>query len=173
MGKNLLIVIDMQEDFVYGSLYNEAAQAIIPNIRKKIDHFLAKGDEVIFTRDTHSSKYLTTQEGQHLKMEHCINGTKGWTIVDELEEPSCRHINKYSFGYNHWDLEYLDDYENIELVGTCTSICVVSNALIIKALYPEIPIFVDASCCACVSEESHKAALQTMKMCQIEVYNED
>ena len=171
-NKNLLIIIDMQEDFVRGTLANSAAEAIIPAIREKINLFLANGDEVWFTRDTHKSNYLFTQEGQNLPVAHCIDGTKGWTIVDELEEPACHHINKHSFGYDHWDLENLDDYDNIELVGTCTSICVVSNALAIKSLYPEIPVHVDASCCACVNEESHKAALQTMKMCQVSVYND-
>lgn len=173
MSKNVLIVIDMQEDFVYGTLANPAAAAIIPHIKKKIDDTLARGDDVIFTRDTHEADYLATQEGQRLPIAHCIKETKGWTIVDELCHPECKHINKETFGYQYWENEDLDKYDNIELVGTCTSICVVSNALLIKACYPETPMFVDASCCACVSEESHKAALITMKMCQIEVFNED
>ena len=173
MSKNVLIVIDMQEDFVYGTLANPAAAAIIPNIKKKIDDTLARGDDVIFTRDTHEVDYLETQEGQKLPIAHCIKETKGWTIVDELSHPECKHINKETFGYQYWENEDLDKYDNIELVGTCTSICVVSNALLIKACYPGTPMFVDASCCACISEESHKAALTTMKMCQIEVYNED
>lgn len=170
--KSLLIVIDMQEDFVFGALANPAAEAIIPNVKAKIEEFLKNGDEVIYTRDTHRVNYLNTQEGKNLPVEHCIHGTKGWTIVDALEHPECRHINKTTFGYPNWGYENLDNYEYIELVGTCTGICVVSNAILIKANYPEILVSVDASCCACVNEESHKAALQTMKMCQVNVYND-
>lgn len=168
--KRTLIVIDMQNDFVSGSLKNDAAQAIISNIKKKIEEYLSRGDEVIFTRDTHKTDYLETNEGKHLPVEHCIYGTHGWLVVDKLSHPECRHINKTTFGYRHW--EYEGDFEDIELVGTCTGICVVSNALILKAQFPNANITVDASCCACVTPESHKAALTTMKMCQINVIGE-
>lgn len=172
--KKLLIVIDMQEDFVRGTLANPAAEAIIPNIKDKISKYLANNDDVIFTRDTHTVDYLKTPEGAKLPIEHCIRDTKGWLVVDELVQPGCRHINKRSFGYKAWDYEDFDqEYDAIELVGTCTSICVVSNALILKAEYPNIPITVDASCCACVSEETHKAALTVMECCQIDVINKE
>lgn len=169
--KKLLIVIDMQEDFVRGTLANPAAEAIIPKIKTKIDSYLKENNTVIFTRDTHSVDYFKTPEGIKLPIEHCIKDTKGWLVVDELCHPECLHINKPTFGYKHWDFECLDNYDTIELVGTCTSICVVSNALILKATYPRIPITVDASCCACLNEETHKAALTVMEACQINVIN--
>lgn len=173
MGKNILIVVDMQNDFVTGSLANPAAEAIIPNIKKKIDKYLTNGDTVIFTRDTHRANYLETQEGKNLPIPHCIHGTPGWCVVDELDHPECRHVDKPTFGFNLWEHFVGSEYnvESIELCGTCTDICVVSNALILKALYPNIPISVDADCCAGLTPESHEAALQVMYNCQITVYN--
>lgn len=165
-----LIVIDMQNDFIDGVLGTPEAQAIVPNVKKKIEEYKARGDEIIFTRDTHQSNYLETNEGKHLPVEHCINGTYGWLIADEVNYPEHRHINKKTFGYTLWNYE--GEFEEIELVGLCTDICVVSNALILKAMYPEINITVDASCCAGVTPESHNAALTTMKMCQINVIGE-
>jgi nicotinamidase-related amidase len=165
-----LIVIDMQNDFISGALGTPEAQAIVPNVKKKIEEYKARGDEIIFTRDTHQSNYLETNEGKHLPVEHCINGTYGWLIADEVNYPEHRHINKKTFGYTLWNYE--GEFEEIELVGLCTDICVVSNALILKAQYPEIDITVDASCCAGVTPESHNAALTTMKMCQINVIGE-
>ena len=169
--KKTLIVIDMQNDFIDGALGTKEAQAIVPNVKKKIEEYSMRGDEVIFTRDTHHKNYLETNEGNHLPVEHCINGTYGWLIADEVNYPEYRHINKATFGYTMW--EYEGNFEEVELVGLCTDICVVSNALILKAQFPEINITVDASCCAGVTPESHKAALTTMKMCQINVINED
>jgi nicotinamidase-related amidase len=170
--KKVLIVIDMQNDFVYDALGSEAAQAIVPNVKKKIDKYLANDDIVIFTRDTHRSNYMATQEGKHLPVPHCIYGTKGWCVIDELNNPECHHVNKDSFGYAMWEYDLPDSIESIELCGVCTDICVVSNALILKAQNPEVPMFVDASCCAGVTHESHQAALTTMKMCQINVIGE-
>ena len=170
MMKRTLIVIDMQNDFIYGALGTKEAQVIVPNVKKKIDKYLSRGDEVIFTRDTHTTHYLETNEGKHLPVEHCINGTWGWLVVDELSHPECQHINKPTFGYRYWEIE--DDFEDVELVGVCTDICVISNALILKAQFPEAKITVDASCCAGVTPESHQAALATMKMCQINVIGE-
>lgn len=167
-----LIVVDMQNDFLTGSLANLYAQAIIPNIKKKIEEYKARGDKIIFTRDTHRDDYLTTNEGKHLPIKHCIIGTDGWRICDELNDSTCWHVNKKSFGYLNWDEWIDDDVECIEIVGTCTSICVVSNALILKATFREAEITVDASCCACVTPESHKHALEVMKMCQINVIGE-
>ena len=165
-----LIVIDCQNDFITGSLGTKEAQAIVPNVKKKIEEYRARGDEVIFTKDTHFGNYLKTNEGKHLPVEHCIMNTNGWQIADELNDDKCVHIHKEAFGWTHWN-EF--NFEEVELIGLCTDICVVSNALILKAQFPEINITVDASCCAGVTPESHKAALTTMKMCQINVINED
>lgn len=167
--KKTLIVIDMQNDFINGTLGTKEAEAIVENVKSKITQYQQRGDEIIFTRDTHQSDYLKTNEGKHLPVEHCIEGTNGWKIADGLEVEDAIYIDKPSFGYLNWK-----DYnlEEVELVGLCTDICVVSNALIIKASYPEITVRVDASCCAGVTPESHMAALMTMKMCQIEVVGE-
>ena len=164
-----LIVVDMQNDFISGSLGTPEAQAIVPNVKKKIAEYQARGDDIIFTRDTHYDDYLETNEGKHLPVSHCIKGTQGWQIADGLDVEGSSHINKLTFGWPHW--RYCG-FKEVELVGLCTDICVVSNALILKALYPEIEITVDASCCAGVTPESHKAALLTMKMCQINVIGE-
>lgn len=165
-----LIVIDMQNDFIDGALGTKEAQAIVPNVKKKIEKYKARGDEIIFTRDTHLVNYLETNEGKHLPVEHCIRGTYGWLISDEFDNGvGYPTIDKYTFGFDGW-IHY--DFKEVELVGLCTDICVVSNALILKAMFPEINITVDASCCAGVTPESHKAALTTMKMCQINVIGE-
>lgn len=167
--KKTLIVIDMQNDFIDGALGTKEARAIVPKVKKKIEEYKARGDEIIFTRDTHRVYYLETNEGKHLPVEHCIDGTYGWIIADEVSYPEYLHINKGTFGYPFWGTH---DFEEVELVGLCTDICVVSNALILKAQFPEINITVDASCCAGVTPESHQAALTTMKMCQINVIGE-
>lgn len=166
----VLIVIDMQNDFINGALGTKEAQAIVPNVKKKIEEYKARGDEIIFTRDTHSANYLETNEGKHLPVEHCIQGTYGWLVAEEVNYPEYRHINKRTFGYTLWGYE--KDFEEVELVGLCTDICVVSNALILKAQFPEINITVDASCCAGTTPANHIAALTTMKACQIDVIND-
>lgn len=177
--KRTLIVIDMQNDFIDGSLGTKEAQAIVPNVKKKIEEYQARGDEIIFTRDTHREDYLETNEGKHLPVEHCIIGTEGWNIHPDLDIESCEHIDKPTFGWKFWDTKddadetyYFRELNDIEIVGLCTDICVVSNALILKANYPWANITVDASCCAGVTPESHKAALTTMKMCQINIIGE-
>lgn len=167
--KKTLIVVDMQNDFINGSLGTKEAEAIVEKVKKKIVLYQKNGYEIIFTRDTHQMDYLDTNEGKHLPVEHCIEGTEGWELAEGLEVEGAIYINKSSFGYPNWK-NY--DLQDVELIGLCTDICVVSNALIIKAMYPEIPVRVDASCCAGVTPESHKAALATMKMCQIAVYGE-
>lgn len=163
-----LIVIDMQNDFIDGALGTPEAQAIVPNVVKKIEEYKAIGAPVIFTRDTHGLNYLNTQEGQKLPVKHCIKGTIGWYLHPDIKEYECEIIDKETFGYIGWK-NYLFENTEIEIVGLCTDICVVSNALILKATYPEIPIKVDANCCAGVTPESHEAALKTMEMCQIEI----
>ena len=164
--KKTLIVVDMQNDFIDGSLGTKEAEAIVENVRCKIAEYQANGDEIIFTRDTHQQNYLETNEGRHLPVEHCIVGTEGWKIADGLSVDGAIYIVKPSFGYTNWK-----DYnlEEVELVGLCTDICVVSNALIIKALYPEIKVSVDPSCCAGVTPETHEAAITTMRQCQVEI----
>lgn len=180
MGK-ILIVVDMQNDFITGSLGTKEAQAIVPNVKKKIEEYRNRGEKIIFTRDTHfKNNYLHSLEGKHLPIEHCIAGTYGWQIADGLTSYENKRIDKYSFGYDQWDLNYFrgdnDEMpEEIELVGLCTDICVVSNALIIKAMLPQlcnIEITVDASCCAGTTPENHNAALTVMRSCQINVIGE-
>ena len=167
----VLIVVDMQNDFVNGCLGSEDACRILPNVKEKISEYQKNGDTIIFTRDTHDENYLQSQEGKYLPVPHCIYGTDGWHIVDGLEVEKSQYIDKPNFGWIHWDTKNFDDKDEIELIGVCTDICVVSNALILKAMYPETHIMVDASCCAGVTPESHRAALLTMKSCQIDVMN--
>ena len=167
----VLIVVDMQNDFVNGCLGSEEARGIVSNVRDKILEYQKNGDTVIFTRDTHEENYLQSQEGKYLPVPHCINGTDGWNIVDGLEVENCQYIDKPNFGWTHWDTKNFSDKDEIELIGVCTDICVVSNALILKAMYPETHITVDAGCCAGVTLESHSAALLTMKSCQIDIIN--
>lgn len=164
-----LIVIDMQNDFIDGVLGTPEAQAIVPNVKKKIEEYDAREDAIVFTRDTHFENYLETSEGKNLPVKHCVMGTHGWQIADGLEVPYARYLNKPTFGWLGWKSFDFEVGDEIEIVGLCTNICVVSNALILKAMFPEVKITVDASCCACVTPESHNAALQTMKMCQINV----
>ncbi len=164
-----LIVVDMQNDFITGSLGTQQAQAILPNVKQKIRQYQENNDEILFTRDTHQTDYLNTPEGKKLPVEHCIEGTEGWKIAEGLEVPGCTYIDKPTFGWTHWNERSFDE---IELIGLCTDICVVSNALILKATFPEVEITVDANCCAGVTPETHQAALETMKMCQIHVIGE-
>ena len=173
--KKTLIVIDMQNDFIDGALGTKEAQAIVPNVKKKIEEYTAREDHIIFTRDTHSDNYLETNEGKHLPVKHCIWKTDGWKIANGLLVEGSDIFDKHTFGYTDWDKDFDFVHEppaEIELVGLCTDICVVSNALILKAQFPEFDITVDASCCAGVTPESHKAALTTMKMCQINIIGE-
>ena len=164
--KKTLIVVDMQKDFIDGALGTAEAVAIVDNVKKKIEEYKERGDEIIFTRDTHHEGYLDTNEGKHLPVVHCIEGTPGWEIDPSLDTEGAVIIDKPSFGYTGWSKF---SFEEVELVGLCTDICVVSNALIIKALFPEIKVSVDPKCCAGVTPASHEAALTTMQMCQVEM----
>jgi len=176
----ILVVVDMQNDFINGSLGTPEAQAIVPNVRKKIREAINNGDTIIYTRDTHYLGYLDTKEGKKLPVEHCIYTTDGWQIPEELLPPFTYEdafiINKETFGYQDLPkkienaLLFKVGCDEIELVGLCTDICVVSNALLLKAaFYEEMEISVDANCCAGVTPETHEAALKTMEMCQINV----
>ncbi len=167
----LLIVVDMQNDFIDGALGTKEAVAIVPNVAEKIKRARDAGWEVVFTRDTHQKNYLQTQEGKNLPVVHCILGSKGWQISDKLDVGKSRIFDKPSFG--SLDLaDYvatLNGLEEIELVGLCTGICVISNAFILKAKVPEVKITVDSSCCACVTPESHATALSAMRLCQVNI----
>ncbi len=166
-----LVVVDMQKDFIDGALGTKEAVAIVPNVAKKIEEYRTNGNQIIFTRDTHQKNYLDTQEGKNLPVEHCIEGTDGWQIAKELVvSANDLVINKVTFGHV-WNRDLIKGTE-IELVGLCTDICVISNALGLKSVLPEIPICVDASCCAGVTSQSHTNALEAMKMCQINVIGE-
>lgn len=167
----LLIVIDMQNDFIDAALGTKEAVAIVPAVQEKIKQYRANGNAVVFTRDTHQKNYLQTQEGKNLPVEHCIEGTNGWQITDKLDVADSKIINKPSFGSVEL-AEYvagLQNLEEIELVGLCTDICVISNAFILKAKLPEVKISCDSKACAGVTPESHNNALAAMKMCQINV----
>nr|DAE28619.1 MAG TPA: Isochorismatase family [virus sp. ctmTa7] len=181
MKKRILCVIDVQNDFIDGSLGTPEAQAIIPNVEKKIDEYITNGNPIIFTRDTHFLNYSKTQEGKKLPIHHCIKDTHGWQIGIKTTPGSYEIINKLSVGYYDWksflnkfiNTYFIDDEDLIiELIGLDTDICVISNAIIIKAAYPETNIVVDASCCAGSTPEKHKAALEVMKSCQIDVIGE-
>lgn len=164
-----LIVVDMQNDFTIGTLGSPHAAAIIPNVVEKVKAFSGK---VIFTRDTHGDDYLQTQEGKKLPVVHCVKDTNGWQICDELIPYVDTTVEKVTFGsvqLPHMLRSMGEPIEEIELCGLCTDICVISNAMILKAAFPEVKISVDASCCAGVTMESHNTALNAMKAVQIEV----
>lgn len=170
-----LIVVDMQKDFVTGVLGTKEAQQILPAVADRVRSFEG---QVIFTRDTHQSDYMETQEGKYLPVPHCIQGSEGWQLADELEEIRAERnlpvYDKVTFGCPELarDLVKADRQEPIEfieLIGVCTDICVVSNALTIKAHLPEVPMYVDPACCAGVTPQAHEAALTTMKSCQIQM----
>ena len=171
--KKLLIVIDMQVDFVSGSLGSADAQAIVPAVKAKVDAAHAEGVQVIFTRDTHPDNYLDTFEGKHLPVAHCIGGTPGHAIIPELAVGAADIvIDKPTFGSTELAerLHSIVDRDTVlELCGLCTDICVASNALLLRAHFPSNDIIVDSAACAGVTPESHAAALTTLKMCQIDV----
>ena len=170
--KKLLLVIDMQNDFVDGVLGTAEAVSIVPLVRKKLNEYKSLGYPIIFSRDTHDTQYLNTQEGGLLPVVHCVRGTSGHSIVSELNTEGCTVVDKGTFGCINLAervAELAIDCDSIEICGICTDICVVSNALILKAKLPEMPISVDSKCCAGSSVENHNAALTTMKCCQINV----
>lgn len=175
----VLVVVDMQNDFITGALGNEETRSIVPKVAAKVKKALEDADTtIIFTKDTHGVDYETTEEGKNLPVVHCVKGTNGWYIVPELENYAkvSQIIEKPTFGSldlvnrlagivstTNQDLEY------IEFVGVCTDICVVSNALLVKANFPNVHLVCDSSCCAGVTPEKHEAALEVMRSCHIEV----
>lgn len=168
--KKLLVVIDMQNDFVTGSLGTKEACDIVEKVREKIESSIRQGQEIVFTRDTHDETYYDTQEGHLLPVKHCLKGSDGWELIPEIRSLAVgrKIFDKPAFG-SIGLAEYIKKgkYDEVELIGVCTDICVVSNALLVKAYVPEVPVFVDSSCCAGVTLESHDSAISTMKMCQI------
>lgn len=170
-----LIVVDMQNDFIDGTLGTKEAELIVNKVKDKIEEYKKNNEVVIFTRDTHEVDYLETQEGKNLPVKHCVLNTEGWEISEKLNTENCKVINKPTFG----SLELVDylknnykEFDEIELVGLCTDICVISNAMILKAAFLKSIIKVDASCCAGVTPNSHNNALEAMKMCQVKVINQ-
>lgn len=172
---NILVVVDMQNDFIDEALGTKEAVAIVDNVIEKIESF---DGMVVATRDTHQENYMDTQEGRNLPVIHCVENTQGWeikpSVAKALEAKKAKIFNKPSFGSVEL-AEYLkevaakENIEEITFVGLCTGICVISNAMMTKAYLPEAPLKVDASCCACVTPESHKNALDAMALCQIKI----
>ena len=179
---NVLVVVDLQNDFVSGSLGTAEAREIVPLAVGRVADGVSRGEEILFTRDTHEADYLDTQEGKKLPVPHCVRGTEGWEIVPQLREYAKFPIDKPTFGSRELGalLKARDEdlkkqgkpgVEKVTLIGLCTDICVISNALLLKAFLPEAEIAVDARCCAGVTPESHRNALEAMKVCQIAVEN--
>lgn len=167
----VLAVIDMQKDFIDGALGTAEAVAIVPAVARKIEEFKKQGYDVVFTRDTHYEDYLDTMEGRKLPVVHCVKGTPGWEISPELDTSGCTIINKPTFG-SYELAEYIagdPKLEEVVVIGLCTDICVISNAMLIKARVPELKITVDSACCAGVTPQSHQNALDAMKMCHIDI----
>ena len=179
---NYLIVVDMQNDFVSGALGTPEARAVVPAVAGRLAEAAARGEEILFTRDTHGEDYLDTQEGRNLPVPHCVRGTEGWEIVPQLAEYTAGRtpIDKPAFGSRYLGaiLKAQDEdlrkqgkpgVERVTLIGLCTDICVISNALLVKAFLPEAVVAVDAACCAGVTPQSHQNALAAMEACQIVV----
>lgn len=167
----VLCVIDMQNDFIDGSLGTKEAVEIVPAVKEKIDLYRKEGHKVIFTRDTHGEDYLSTAEGKKLPVAHCIRGTDGWQISSLLSADESDIIDKPTFGSYELaeKVAQTENLESVEIIGLCTDICVISNAMMIKAKLYETPIIVDSKCTAGVTPESHLNALSSMKMCQIDI----
>lgn len=175
--KRIMVIVDMQKDFISGALGTKEAQDVLKRLAHRLTHELDEDTFVVFTKDTHSEDYLKTPEGKKLPVAHCIKGTDGWEIPEELTNPFLNSpvvIEKPTFGsieLMNWlsDLIDIQEVTEITFCGLCTDICVVSNALMAKAFFPNAVIVVDSTLCAGVTPETHEAALTTMKMCQIDV----
>jgi nicotinamidase-related amidase len=175
--KKVLVVIDMQKDFVDGALRNEEAIAIVPYVKKKILDAKENGETILFTMDTHGEDYMDTEEGKNLPVPHCIRGSEGWQILKELEPEvyGDEIFEKETFGSTalaRYFEEKKDEIEAVEFIGVCTDICVISNVMLAKAVMPNKVITVDAAGCAGVTTQSHKTALDAMKACHIRIENE-
>lgn len=168
--KKLLIVIDMQNDFIDGSLGTGEAKAIVPAVKERISQYQREGHDVVFTMDTHYDNYLETLEGKHLPVEHCRKQTRGWELCPELAQFEGRRFEKSTFGSVEAVRHAAEgDYDAVELAGLCTDICVITNALLLRTALPGTPIYVDPSCCAGVTKESHLNALEAMRLCHVDL----
>ena len=167
----VLAVIDMQNDFISGTLGTSEAQSIVPRVAKKIAAARNEGRRVVFTRDTHTEDYLNTQEGRKLPVPHCLLGSDGWQIDCRLDVADAAVFDKPGFGSPDLIrfLSMLPELEEVEFIGLCTDICVITNAMMLKGALPELPIKIDSSCCAGVTPASHENALAAMRLCQIEI----
>lgn len=170
-----LVVVDMQKDFISGSLGSQEAEKIVPAVCEKILEYKKSGGKIFVTMDTHNENYLSTSEGKNLPVEHCIKGTEGWELDERIKQAvgdDCEIFEKITFGSKELAEKFfsiIKPDDTIELCGLCTDICVVSNALLIKAFCPETTISVNSNCCAGVTPEKHQAALETMASCQIKI----
>ena len=178
---DVLVVVDMQNDFVSGALGTKEAFDIVPHVVGRVVEGLNRGETILFTRDTHSPDYQNTQEGRRLPVPHCIRGSEGWEIIPQLQEYAAHPIDKPTFGSTDLGalLRTRDEdlrrqgkpgVEKVTLIGVCTDICVLSNALLIKAFLPEAEIVVEAAYCAGVTPQSHETALSAMAACQITIF---
>ena len=169
-----IIVIDMQNDFVYGVLGTDQAREMLPRLIDKLEKVVKeKSADLIFTQDTHKEDYLTTQEGKNLPVVHCIKNSEGWELISDMKRftPFAKAvIEKKTFGSTRLP-SLIKPYKEVEFVGVCTDICIISNALLVKAFYPELVVSVDAECCAGTTPENHATALAAMKNCQCVIYN--
>ena len=171
LSKELLIVVDMQNDFLTGALGTKEAQEILPAVNEKIRN----AERVIYTLDTHTDDYLSTQEGQNIPVEHCMKGTWGHALADGLvQRDDALRIEKPTFGSVELgqkvrELEKNGEIDSVELIGVCTDVCVITNALLIKSFCPQLPVSVDAACCAGVTPQAHETALAAMRACQVEI----
>ena len=178
---DILVVVDMQKDFVDGALGTKEAVAILPAVTAKIEEYKARGGVIFATLDTHADNYMETAEGRNLPVVHCVRGSEGWRLhpaVAAATPEDAVILEKPTFGstllvekIGEYVREYGQENVRVELIGICTDICVVSNALLLKANFYEMPLSLDAACCAGVTPESHNAALTTMTMCQVAVKN--
>lgn len=182
--RKLLVVVDMQNDFVDGVLGTPEARAIVPEVVRKIEEYKAKGDYVVYTLDTHAEDYLETQEGRKLPVEHCVFPLDGWKLYLDVagalegarSVDGSRATEYRKGGFGSWDLgedvkHWEDALASVEFVGVCTGICVISNAVLVKSAVPEMPVVVDAKCCACTTVKSHETALDAMGLLQVEIVN--
>ena len=171
---NALVVIDMQKDFVDGTLGTPGAVAIVPRVVEKVEAYRKRGAPVIFTRDTHGPDYRQTGEGRRQPIEHCVKDTPGWQIIDTIDTAGGVMVDKTAYGSLQLPdvVRQLTGVDGLELIGVHTDVCVISNALILRTAFPDWPLVVDASCCSGSTPESHRQALDVMKNCRILVVNE-
>ena len=168
---DILVVVDMQKDFISGALGTKEALAIVPRVAEKIVQAKKAGKTIVFTRDTHHKNYLDTQEGKNLPVPHCIENTDGWQIDPALDTAGAMIFDKPSFGSEALVryLKSLPDLQSAEFVGLCTDICVISNAMVLRAAFPEVEIEIRSDCCAGVTPQSHQTALDALRACQFTI----